>query len=751
MRGYSEMNYLQDQVFLQNLDEHRNKIIYAKIISLTKDEFPQEEITGKVTSGSINIDGTSAVRRTCSLSLIAKDVKLNSFYWGLQTKFKLFIGVENHIDTKYPDIIWFPQGIFVITNFSSSQSINSYNISLQGKDKMCLLNGDLSGALTAISQQFDLDYQTQPDDSLISYKVPIYTIIYKLVNQLGGEKNTNIIIKDLDDYGLELLDYSADIPLYMILNENNDVYQVYIDGNVEIWLQNGKKKKLIELNTTNFNFNNLLSTGFINKTEPTKVKISSTGKAEYTIAKKEKGEAVGYSLTDITYAGDLIATAGETITSVLDKIKNQLGDFEYFYDVEGNFIFQRAQDSFNIAWSPIQKISNFDIRLLLQERGLTSDEIKDILNGNFSKLDAEQLDLTDKEIKQIKETVTEKNTSITKEQYVLPKNYTSEFSYNFEGNKLVSSMNNSPNLLNIKNDYKIWGIRKTTAGSEINIHLRYAIDKKPQKYKSYDGKVYKTGDKYQENKTKNEIVCDWREIIYQMSQDYFQNHRKEDFFTVISNYNPEFLLGVTGYEAYYEDLDAFWRQLYNPSPSDDEKESFYDKDSDHFCWNKNIEIDPGQLNFWFDFLETSGELEKFSVQSIGRRVKVISDKDVKSIYFKKVPLAIFYTKETDRNLKPGYSYFKMGQGTEQYFNRSSQGKSAQEVLNNLLYQHTNAQETITLNVIPIYYLNPNTKIYIKDEQNLDINGKYSISRLTIPLTYNGLMNITATKVIDRLM
>nr|DAG21689.1 MAG TPA: hypothetical protein [Caudoviricetes sp.] len=41
----------------------------------------------------------------------------------------------------------------------------------------------------------------------------------------------------------------------------------------------------------------------------------------------------------MTYAGDLIANVGETITSVLDKIKNMLSEYEYFYDIQGRFIF----------------------------------------------------------------------------------------------------------------------------------------------------------------------------------------------------------------------------------------------------------------------------------------------------------------------------------------------------------------------------------------------------------------------------
>ena len=56
------------------------------------------------------------------------------------------------------------------------------------------------------------------------------------------------------------------------------------------------------------------------------------GAKKYKIAKFEYGSIPGYRLTDLTFAGDLIANVGETIVSVLDKIKNMLGDFEYFYN-----------------------------------------------------------------------------------------------------------------------------------------------------------------------------------------------------------------------------------------------------------------------------------------------------------------------------------------------------------------------------------------------------------------------------------
>ena len=100
------MNPLLDKEFLAQLDEHREKEVYAKIIALTLDELPVEEITGRVSSGgSLNVDGTSAIRRSCSFSMIAKEMNINEFYWGLNTKFKLFMGLKNTINNKYPEII----------------------------------------------------------------------------------------------------------------------------------------------------------------------------------------------------------------------------------------------------------------------------------------------------------------------------------------------------------------------------------------------------------------------------------------------------------------------------------------------------------------------------------------------------------------------------------------------------------------------------------------------------------------------
>jgi hypothetical protein len=47
----------------------------------------------------------------------------------------------------------------------------------------------------------------------------------------------------------------------------------------------------------------------------------------------------------------LIGNAGETVVNILDKIKNVLGNYEYFYDVNGNFIFQEIKNYLNTSYS----------------------------------------------------------------------------------------------------------------------------------------------------------------------------------------------------------------------------------------------------------------------------------------------------------------------------------------------------------------------------------------------------------------
>ena len=935
-------NPLNDRDFLKALDLVRKKETYIKIHSLNFDEQIQETIEGKILSGSINIDGDSAVRRTCSLSMIAEDVDLNNYFWTINTKIKIFIGIENSINPEYDDIIWFKQGIFVLTNFNVTYNNNNYTINLSGQDKMCLLNGTIGGALPAaidfkqqvintkiyeevdlgphfvpelyqvvrdslmlidtsdtfspnriyykknfasfqlstdiditkfqnnnyfiensnlfidvldyfsqlqfntintiqlifnyckteniylyskneekitnadgeeeinisysivdltnteeiktinknqffINQEFiklqenasfddfihyyvknnefnkmeekildestfetqknnlyidnkyipaetykedenyyilkngsyeqielntfsyqpnkyfyeeilsfmsaaendefdkkavyyDLDgnridfyskayqnyqsnkyyikniyeddfilYVGEYDPSLIYYEqkiysdkedVPIKTIIKEAVHTYGREPYYNIIINDVDDEGLLLKEYIGEEPLYLLVN--NGICENITNSNQECYVINGlidnntislyssllteqiqalnqrynqQDISLEEFKATKENIKELLVSSlnaqkttiddkdtiiyntFIEDFDknPSKIFFINDNTTEikiYTVLKLTKGDAAGYEVTDLTYPYDLMSSPGDALTSILDKIKDTLSNFEYFYDVDGHFVFQRKKTYLNVSWNNI----------------ITSDD----------------------------------------QTYVSSAADTSATQYTFENNDLIISIGNSIKLDNLKNDYSVWGTRKTINGEEVPIHARFAIDEKPYAYVTFPRSKYNYVDKsenleialiqdlkylcqdiyvnkdyyadvlnldyadqeeeFNSDKIRIEptlyqgemfagiyyryIICDWREIIYQMALDYYKHNQENDFLanlslynsfdtseeyyegntfmdTIVANNGKLYPYGVTGYEQYYEDMEAFWRELYNPKPEVD--------------------------------------------------------------------------------------------------------------------------------------------------------------------------------------
>ena len=102
----NNFSYLSDSLFLHQLDLEKIKTKIIKIIVLTKEERAIAEVTGRVTSGSISIDGSSTVRRTASLEFIADIVDYNSMdlkqLFVINRKVSLQIGIKNTLKKEYP-------------------------------------------------------------------------------------------------------------------------------------------------------------------------------------------------------------------------------------------------------------------------------------------------------------------------------------------------------------------------------------------------------------------------------------------------------------------------------------------------------------------------------------------------------------------------------------------------------------------------------------------------------------------------
>ena len=889
-------NPLFDFNFLIELMNYQHREVYARITLLTQNELSLQQIEGRVTSGSINVDGNSALRRTCNLSLILKDQsEINSFYWAFKQKFKLEIGLSNVINKKYPETIWFKQGIFVITSHDMSQNVNNYTITINGKDKMCLLNGDLSGSLFSSVDFGTMEYYDLDTNTVTKTQVPLKDIIYEAVHNYGNESVENIIINDLDDFGLELLEYRNEKPLFGLCDKDNKVSSMILDENHRVQIE-GKWTTISDKKIVYANNSGLVTDP---NAQPTKVTISSDSDADiYTVLKFEYGDLAGYRTTDLVYAGELVGNVGESLTSILDKIKNMLGEFEYFYNIDGKFVFQKKKKYISMPWNSSEQDSTNGLQLYLDD----SLPVIKLLD-----------------------------------------------------NKLITSFANRPNLANVRNDFCVWGTYRSVSGANIPIHMRYAIDEKPMKYmpirpmkqekkidgsiqtifldKNYFGAISESGVKdgeitsYYATESLTSDKWDWRELIYQMALDYRKCQKDNDFLYNLASKNPQYPTGRTGYEQYYTDLEGFWRMLYDPNPesefveidsskinrdnlnriyianphrqltdeeyknktfkpeelfvlqkiikkADDDKEveiqTFYPFIGSSYChlyegspyyylkgdsyqstkeskilnsidmqkiyldesgkrsvvdkryedsagvlwvkdsakqsindlsdihkvaynispsenqfpnayliwsiednygtlsekeetayentylleesnynsktnWHKNVYEDPSKLTFWLDFLSAEGsDIFKYSVKEIGPRTKFVNDSAVKVIQYDEVPEVIFVS-DISEEAPSSYTKIQLPSGYEGLFSISTKGKSAKEKIDELLYTHSYSIESATINTIPIYYLEPNTRILIRDEKS-NIDGEYLVSKITIPLAYNGTMSLTATKI-----
>ena len=642
--------YMQDRKFLFELDNVKNKIKYLKMVMLSFDEHPIKEIQGRALSGSLNCDGNSAVRRSCSFQLGVKleessnPIAMENFI-SIDKKFQLYVGYKNPLTKykKYGEIIWFNLGLYIINSYSLTYNESGVKISVSAQDKMCKLDGTIGGIIPA-STIFHEKY-TYNDDGTITIEYPtIVQIIREAVNHFGEEDLNRILINDLDEKVKVLMEYRGDMPIWFV----SDYSQFRISAS-----------------------------------EPQET--DESGKPVKFPFKYEYGDTIGYRWEDFTYPGELILSAGDSVVTLLDKVVSVLGNYEYFYDLNGNFVFQEIKNYLNTSFTPIINLGE-------------ETYFKDFAE---------------------KETI-----------------------YSFKSSQLLNSISKSPNVKNIKNDFICWGTRTTAAGSELGIRYHLAIDHKPP-IKLLDGESEEMLSK-----------LDWREMIYrQVCED-----KKKG--TSTSDYN-----------YYSAEMIAEWRNLYCPYTVANES-FFVTKDEAKMAqewktvwektfpdvewtgWNPLVLTSPQSLNFYLDFIDSNAEIGKYSVQMIGRRTQAINDSDVTSIYTMETPDIIFVNSSlTDDSeiislRNKGQKVVQITDEQEELFATSSQGKSCYDVIRESLYQNLSLNTTISLQCIPIYYLEPNCLVEVQ-EPRADVYGNYLIQSFSLPLDYSGTMSISANQALVR--
>ena len=673
--------YLKDTNFLKRFNKTKLKEQYVKIVVLTfQQEKPIQEIQGRTTGGSFNFDGSSSMRRTGNISLVAdeynNDLTNIQHLLTINKKIEVLIGFLNTTDeyTEYP-VLWFPQGVYVIISANITHDFNGINISLTLHDKMALLNGECGGVLPAsvvFSQVDDLD----ENGNFQIMQPTMFQIISELVNHFGGEQLGKILISDVSNKIKKVMKWTGSIPLYLY-------QEVAQDGTIY----------------------NSFSTNY----EELKEK-QDTGHG--TIREFYYGEDVGYILTDFVYPGELIGNAGDSVVTILDQIRDVLGNYEYFYDIDGNFRFQ---------------------------------EIKNYLNTSYSTFLINELNASD---------------------YLV--DYTDGKSlYIFDEADIIQSYSKTPQYQQIKNDFIIWGKRTSIEGKEIPIRYHLAIDKKPtvgNKYKVFfftdpDDGILKTKKPAQfaskaNFPTKGEVgtyyyaadtgiiykwatdIRDYEQTPYTIEQVKTTDYRTELYLAGVAS-QP---FGLSS-NYYYTELKNEWPKLY-----DLRNQKFYDA----------VLAQPSDIDFFLDFIDTPAALSQFSVQNIGRRTQILESDYVNCIFEPTNPDIVIIEagsaeadelQESCEAQKQEYVQVR----SEIYSMLANGGvlKSAYEQVRKELYQYTNYNEQISLTTLPIYYLEPNTRVTIKNPY-IGVYDDYIIKSISLPLDINGVMNISCIKALERI-
>lgn len=777
--------------FLALLDDFINQRQYVNLTLLDWEENPLQEIQGIISSGSISKDGSSSVRRTCSLSCSVDGESYNvdslDMLFSINKKIFIEIGIKNETDEyqEYP-ILWFPQGVFYINSFSMNSSTSSaVNINLSLKDKMSLLNGDVGGVLPSTVQFDIMDTQIESGE-WVQQKVLIYEIISELVHHYGEEDLNNIIIEDVPLRIRKIMQWQGDNPLYGIVQDNDD------PTNPEQWY--------FSLDPNDSNLGN----------NPSKFEV---------------GRDVGYIYSDFVITEELVGSAGDTVCSILDQIKNILGNYEYFYDEMGIFHFREIKNYLNINQS--------SYLLEKMESNLDAGRYLNIQGGQF------RLD-TSSESQYLIETTNKKSL------------------YSFSDNHNITSITVTPNYSNIKNDYIVEGLKKSTT-SDITYSIRYhlAIDELPSLteqdengnwyYGKYTDLILYTDELDRLNKLAFYEFCDelpeignfdkiygiidpssldslsntyktdetnlsfyywdntgYKEIVWldpeiedndlkRKTPRYYKEYYIKDWRTYLYVYGLAANNNGTDAGPYFPELQAFWPGEYDLAR---EKQCFWGEAEE--LENEKYSVGYYTLttgNYYLDFIDSnSALLGGYSIKNIGRRTNVVYDEDINCLFQPEIPDVIFlntsdptvnWTKNTtgvltEQEINIMYNNISNSDDTsslsieekilaiqrqECIDNLQPYAQVPENIYSNLtiggyangaydeikydLFCHTNYQKTVTITALPVFYLEPNSRIELSD-RSTNTYGDFMVQNISLTLGPGANMSVTLNEVNERL-
>lgn len=697
---------------LKIFEENNSKYIIKIELLDWNTENVIKSIEGYTTSGTRTEDGNSVVRNTINLSFVANEDNYqllnptNEIYPN--KKIKLYEGIINKLTGGEPR--WYPKGVYVLTSPSISYSPSAYGITINASDKMCLCDGSVGGKID-FSTRVDAEYENNSTKN--TYIIAAADEYEKILN---GEKVTQseledskaLIILNLRQYLYYVAssDYTQESSVLTLIDNIENIQLTTSSYDLKTYSQDFsrlinntsyKKLKISEIiKYVMIEYGHENPAKVIINDIPDKVKtpIYIKQKVEKEDGEEETITRIGYKMIDYIYPEELIVAAGTTVTSILDMCVQALGgNFEYFYDNNGNFIFQ---------------------------------EKKNYINNDI-------VDINDLE----------------------PSNYKYKYDYfpihyDFSQSRIIASYSNSATWTNIKNDISVWGNDENQT-----LGYRVVIDEKP-KVPNYVINLFNSSTKLDwreylvynyEIGINNTLVGKHKgetiDFGYYLNVDnptvvicpedrdtkyYFKRYNKatQEWERLITENEDK------GAEIprYYPELSTLWfndRYYLNGEPQ--EKKVF----------NYNLDLLAGDTYF-----------NKWRISSIGERVESVTDNDVKQLYPTKIEDILVYVNEKDLEYTTNIDGAIKLDSYDEFRNYPPAGnvyKDAYSTVKEQLFKNLYANEQITITSLPILTLSANNRCYGYNLQ-AQMDGFYLTQTITEDYS-NHTMTISLVKNLPR--
>lgn len=208
-----------------------------------------------------------------------------------------------------------------------------------------------------------------------------------------------------------------------------------------------------------------------------------------------------------------------------------------------------------------------------------------------------------------------------------------------------------------------------------------------------------------------------------------------------------YLQGILG-EVYGTDKGHYFSELENEWPK------LYDIKNGHYY--PEVLKHPSDIDFYLDFIDSTAAISEFSISNISRRSKVVVDDSINCVFEPQIPDFILIELDTDETEKlrqecedKGQRYIQMHKNIFSKISGGGWANSAYVLVRDLLYQYTSYNSNISINAIPIFHLEPNTRITVQDPES-GIYGDYMINNISIPLDITGTMTLSCIQALERI-